>query len=84
MSDTAENLSTDVTIVPELPAEAPGGAPGKALTDAAKRALEEAHARREAALAMASAEPTHENGGPKGLDPVRFGDWERKGLAIDF
>ena len=25
-----------------------------------------------------------EIGGPKGLDPVRYGDWERKGRAIDF
>jgi hypothetical protein len=84
MSDTVANLSTDVEFGPEPPAEAPGGAPGKALTDAAKRALEEAHARREAALAAAAAEPVPEIGGPKGLDPVRFGDWERKGLAIDF
>lgn len=25
-----------------------------------------------------------EFGGPEGLDPVRYGDWERKGLAVDF
>ena len=25
-----------------------------------------------------------EIGGPKGLDPTRYGDWERKGRAIDF
>jgi len=25
-----------------------------------------------------------EIGGPKGLDPVRFGDWERGGRCIDF
>lgn len=84
MSDTAAPTPQDAQIAPVLTAEAPGGAPGKSLTDAAKRALEEAQARREAQLAAAAAEPIHENGGPKGLDPVRYGDWERKGLAVDF
>jgi hypothetical protein len=23
-------------------------------------------------------------GGPKGPEPTRFGDWERKGIAVDF
>ncbi|MDP3401428.1 MAG: DUF1674 domain-containing protein, partial [Brevundimonas sp.] len=23
-------------------------------------------------------------GGPRGLEPTRYGDWERKGLAVDF
>ena len=25
-----------------------------------------------------------EEGGPKGPEPTRFGDWERKGIAVDF
>lgn len=25
-----------------------------------------------------------EVGGPKGLEPTRYGDWERKGLISDF
>ena len=25
-----------------------------------------------------------ESGGPKGPEPTRFGDWERKGIAVDF
>ena len=25
-----------------------------------------------------------ERGGPKGLEPTRYGDWERKGIAVDF
>ncbi len=65
----------------ETTAEVPGAAPGKPLTPAAKRALEEAAARRAAA---AEAQPAPEDGGPKGLEPTRFGDWERKGLAVDF
>jgi hypothetical protein len=58
-------------------------APGKPLTPEAWRALEEAEARRVAAAA-AAAERAPEQGGPKGLEPTRFGDWERKGIAVDF
>ena len=25
-----------------------------------------------------------EVGGPKGLEPTRYGDWERKGICYDF
>jgi hypothetical protein len=60
----------------------PNAAPGKALTPAARRALEEAEARRRAETAAQSA--TQELGGPSGPEPTRFGDWERKGLAVDF
>ncbi len=58
-----------------------GKAPGKTLTPAAKRALEEAAARHAAAAELQRAP---EDGGPAGLEPTRFGDWERKGLAVDF
>jgi hypothetical protein len=51
------------------------------LSPAAKRALEEAEARRKAVNA---AEPPKEVGGRGGADPARFGDWEIKGRAIDF
>ena len=30
----------------------------------------------------ASSQPEH--GGPAGLEPTRYGDWERKGRCIDF
>jgi hypothetical protein len=60
----------------------PNAAPGKALTPAARRALEEAEARR-AAAAEAEAKAA-EQGGPRGPEPTRFGDWERKGIAVDF
>lgn len=54
---------------------------GKKLTPEALRALEEAQARREREeLYQAEAEI----GGRKGPDPVRFGDWEKKGIASDF
>lgn len=52
------------------------------LPPAAQRALAEAAARRKAA--ESAPEPPVELGGRDGLDPVRYGDWEKKGLAIDF
>jgi hypothetical protein len=51
------------------------------LPPAAQRALAEAEARRKAAKDVAL--PT-ELGGRDGPEPVRYGDWEKKGLAIDF
>ncbi len=60
----------------------PNAAPDKVLTPAARRALEEAAARRAAAVDAAQAAP--EEGGPAGPEPTRFGDWERKGIAVDF
>jgi hypothetical protein len=52
------------------------------LSPAAERALAEAAARR-AARANAAAPPVELNG-RGGLDPVRYGDWEVKGIASDF
>jgi hypothetical protein len=51
------------------------------LPPAAVRALEEAAARRKA---RAGIDLPPELGGRDGPEPVRFGDWERKGIAIDF
>ncbi|MFT3974254.1 MAG: DUF1674 domain-containing protein [Amaricoccus sp.] len=48
---------------------------------AAARALAEAEARR--AARPAPALPA-EIGGRDGPEPVRYGDWEKKGLAVDF
>ncbi|MGX9856747.1 DUF1674 domain-containing protein [Limimaricola variabilis] len=56
--------------------------PATDLPPAAQRALAEARARREA-LDRAAQMPT-ELGGRDGPEPVRYGDWEKKGLAIDF
>lgn len=61
--------------------EALGAAPDKVLPPAALRALEEAAARRAAAEAVVLAD---EQGGRDGPEPTRFGDWERKGVAVDF
>ncbi len=56
--------------------------PRRAITAAAQRALEEAAERRRLA-AEAAARP-REIDGRGGAEPVRFGDWEVKGLAVDF
>lgn len=53
------------------------------LPEAAKRALKEAEERRKAQEAPAKA-PEPEIGGPQGPDPVRYGDWEKGGIASDF
>ena len=60
----------------------PGPSTGrKPLSEAARRALAEAEARRAAQEAKAGPK---EFGGPKGPEPVRYGDWEKKGIASDF
>jgi hypothetical protein len=51
------------------------------LPPAAQRALAEAEARRKAAKDL---ELPVELGGRDGPEPVRYGDWERKGIAVDF
>jgi hypothetical protein len=62
------------------PAEAPARRP---LTPEAQRALAEAQERRRAAEAQGGEAPREING-RGGLDPVRYGDWEIKGLTSDF
>ena len=57
---------------PDAPREMP---------DAARRALAEAAERRAQAAAL---DLPPERGGPTGPEPVRYGDWEKKGLAVDF
>lgn len=47
----------------------------------AKRALAEAEERRKKAK---KEQLPVELGGRDGPEPVRYGDWEKKGLAIDF
>lgn len=53
-----------------------------AISPAAERALAEAEARRKQ-RADRKAESSQEIG-RDGLDPVRYGDWEKGGIASDF
>lgn len=59
----------------------PDTPPPRDLPPAAIRALAEAEERRARAAAP---DLPPELGGRKGPEPVRYGDWEKKGLAIDF
>jgi hypothetical protein len=70
-------MPNDTSTPEDLPA------PRKALTPEAQRALAEAQARRDAAEAERQAAAKEING-RGGLDPVRYGDWEIKGLTSDF
>ncbi|MGJ8603197.1 MAG: DUF1674 domain-containing protein [Marivita sp.] len=54
----------------------------KDLPPAAQRALAEAEERRR--NAQSEAPLPKELGGRDGPEPVRYGDWEKGGLAIDF
>lgn len=52
------------------------------LPPAARRALAEAEERRKTAAAQQPL--AKEYGGRDGPEPVRFGDYEKNGLAVDF
>ena len=69
------------------PVPAPAGETGATerppLTPAAKRALDEAEARRAEIDRRAKDHPKEING-PRGPEPIRYGDWEVKGIASDF
>ena len=68
---------------PQQNPELQDAAPPKILSPAARRALAEAEERRQAAAKAAAQAPAEING-RGGLDPVRYGDWEVKGLTSDF
>lgn len=69
----------DGTDASGIPAHA---APDKPLSPAAKRALEEAEARRQAQADKAL--PPEQGGRRNGPEPTRYGDWEKKGILSDF
>jgi hypothetical protein len=67
------------------PAQPAPAAAGKILSPAARRALAEAAERRKAqAEREASLAQAPEIDGRGGKDPVRYNDWEIKGLTSDF
>lgn len=66
---------------PAFNTDVPHATPTRPLSEPARRALLEAAERRAAEEAKVLAE---EHGGPRGPEPTRYGDWEKKGLAIDF
>jgi hypothetical protein len=76
LSQVRGNMPTD-------PTEQTPPAEKRPLTPEAERALAEAAARR-AEHQRQKNEPTKEQGGRGGLDPTRYGDWEKDGLTSDF
>ena len=64
--------------VPPTPTPEPDLPPPSA---AAQRALDEAAERRARKTPM---DLPPELGGRNGPEPVRYGDWEKKGIAVDF
>jgi hypothetical protein len=77
-------MQDDLTGDAQGPADtrAVDGAPKPKLSPAAERALAEAAARRRE-RERTQADPPKEQG-RGGLDPTRYGDWEKNGIASDF
>lgn len=80
--DAARDAEDSPAVAAEQIPAIPGAAPGKQLSPEAIRALQEAEARRQAAPRQEL--PTEINGRREGDEPTRYGDWEKKGLAVDF
>jgi len=59
----------------------PPGVVKARIAEAGKRALAEAEARQKA---EGPQNLPPERGGPKGPEPTRYGDWEKKGIISDF
>ena len=68
---------------PQFNNTAPPADVERVLSPEAQRALAEAEERRRAAAEAAAARPK-EVGGRNGPDPIRYGDWEKGGIASDF
>lgn len=68
---------------PETPGTGGNPPAARKLSPAAERALAEAAARR-ADIDARSKDKPKEQGGRDGPEPVRYGDWEVKGIASDF
>lgn len=76
MKDTPDSGQPEFVPASTTPADLP---------DAARRALAEAAERRrqQDAATGASRRPAEVNG-PKGPEPIRYGDWEKNGITSDF
>jgi hypothetical protein len=77
MSDTNQHPPSDA-------APAAGSEQAKPLPEAAERALQAAERRAVIDARVAELAGRKEHHGRGGLEPVRYTDWEVKGLASDF
>ena len=78
LKNLSDRLKSNVNKDSKIPD--PRGLDAKALAEQKADAAGEKW--REAA--EASGEKPVEVGGPKGLEPTRYGDWERAGRCVDF
>jgi hypothetical protein len=78
---TPDDVANDDQPAPVFNADVPHAVPDRLLSAIARQALLEAADRR---AAEAERHLATEHGGPTGPEPTRYGDWEKKGLAIDF
>jgi hypothetical protein len=76
-----DHPTPEVPATPAFNVDVPHATAERPLSAPARRALMEAAGRRAADPGPGLA-PEH--GGPSGPEPTRYGDWEKKGLAIDF
>ena len=83
LESVLDQMPQDTPDLSAGPAQRTPDASRRELPPAAQRALAEARARRAQMEQVPDARPKEE-GGPSGPDPVRYGDWERKGIACDF
>ena len=79
---SSDPKETDRTPGPSGPSK-DSAATARTLSPAAARALAEAEARRAEIDRKTTARPK-ESPAREGPDPVRYGDWEKKGIASDF
>ena len=77
----ADDVDEGAEPAPAFNADVPHATPERPLNAIARRALMEAAERRKAAETQVL---DQEHGGPRGPEPTRYGDWEKKGLAVDF
>ncbi|WP_407052043.1 DUF1674 domain-containing protein [Methyloraptor flagellatus] len=85
MSDPASGERSAGPSAPVVEGAAPARPRFEDLPPAAQRALMEAEERRKAAQAIAqNLSLPREVNGRGGAEPVRYGDWEVKGIASDF
>jgi hypothetical protein len=75
-----EHLNARNTAPQSAPAPVARGLDSKALAEQKADAAGEKYR----AEAEARGEKSAETGGPKGLEPTRYGDWERAGRCVDF
>ena len=76
-----DNDAETASAAPAFNADVPHATPERPLSAVARRALLEAAERRKASEDQVL---DTEHGGPRGPEPTRYGDWEKKGLAVDF